>query len=109
MTKSSAHLNRMKADVLGAMAHPIRLAILDRLRGGGEVCVCDIADAVGAERSNVSRHLAIMVRTGILSDRKEGLWVYYRLRCPCVLEFLGCIEEVIRRQHKDLAAALGRR
>ncbi len=107
--KSSAHFNRMMADVLGAMAHPIRLAILDRLKGGREVCVCDIADAVRAERSNVSRHLAILVRAGILMDRKEGLWVYYRLRCPCVLEFLGCVEEVIRRQHRDLAAALGRK
>jgi DNA-binding transcriptional ArsR family regulator len=109
MAKSSAHLNRMKADVLGAMAHPVRLAILDCLKRGDEVCVCNIADAVGSERSNVSRHLAVMVKAGILSARKQGLWVYYRLCCPCVLKFLGCIEEVIRQQHKDLAAALSRK
>ncbi len=106
MDESSRRLNRMKAEVLGAMAHPIRLDILDCLRGGEEVCVCKIAEAVGAGRSNVSRHLAVMVKAGILSARKQGLWVYYKLSCPCVLDFLGCVENVIRQRHDEMSAAL---
>ena len=104
--ESRERLNRMKAEVLGAMAHPIRLAILDCLSGGEEVCVCKIAETVAAGRPNVSRHLAVMVKAGIITGRKEGLWVYYKLRCPCVLEFLTCVEDVIRTQHDELAAAL---
>lgn len=79
----------LQAEVVQALAHPIRLAIVDLLRGG-EVCVCDIAAAVGAERSNVSRHLAVMSRAGVVRTRKEGLKVFYELRTPCILEFLGC-------------------
>lgn len=106
--ESREHLNRMKAEVLSALAHPIRLAILDCLKGGEEVCVCKIAETVGAGRPNVSRHLAVMVKAGILIARKQGLWVYYRLRCPCVLEFLSCVEDVIRTQHDERTAALNR-
>jgi uncharacterized membrane protein YraQ (UPF0718 family) len=50
----------LQAEVIQGLAHPIRLAIVELLRRG-EVCVCDIAAAVGAERSNVSRHLAVRV------------------------------------------------
>ena len=45
---------RMKAGIIKGVAHPIRLAVLDSVQDG-ERCVCDIADEVGAERSNVSR------------------------------------------------------
>ena len=108
MEDSAERLNRMKADVLAAMAQPIRLAILDSVRDG-EVCVCRIAEVIGAGRPNVSRHLALMVKAGILSSRKQGLWVYYKLRCPCILDFLGCIENVIRQQHDELSAALNQK
>lgn len=85
-----------QAEVVQALAHPIRLAVADFL-GGGEQCVCDIAAHVGAERSNVSRHLAIMLKAGIVATRKEGVMVFYRLRTPCVLNFLGCATDVVRR------------
>jgi ArsR family transcriptional regulator len=97
----------MKAEVVKAVAHPIRLAILDSLRQG-EVCVCNIAERVGAERSNVSRHLALMVKAGVLTSRKEGLMVFYRLRTPCILHFFSCVENVLKAQLADRQAALGR-
>ncbi len=109
MSESAERLNEMKAEVIAAMAHPIRLAIIDCLKGGDEVCVCKIAEIIGAGRPNVSRHLAVMVKAGIITGRKQGLWVYYRLRCACVLDFLGCIENVIRQQHDELSAALNGR
>ncbi len=97
----------MQAQVIGALAHPIRVAIADLLKDG-EVCVCEIADRIGAERSNTSRHLAIMLRTGILRTRKDGLQVFYSLRTPCVLNFLNCatraIQQNIHEQTRTLAA-----
>jgi len=106
MDQTARHLYSMKAEVLKAVAHPIRLAILETLRDG-EKCVCNIAREVDSERSNVSRHLSVMVKAGVLSSRKEGLMVFYALRTPCMLEFLGCVERVLRNQHQENAAALG--
>ncbi len=86
----------MQALVIGALAHPIRVAIADLLKDG-EVCVCEIAQQIGAERSNTSRHLALMLKAGILKTRKDGLQVFYSLRTPCVLNFLNCATRAIRQ------------
>ena len=107
MDDQTRRLYRMKADVLKAVGHPIRLAIVEALRDG-ERCVCDIAEEVGAERSNVSRHLSVMVRAGVLTSRKDGLRVFYCLRTPCVLDFFSCVEGVLREQLVEDAAFLGR-
>ena len=89
-----------QAEVIKATAHPLRIAIVDCLRGG-EQCVCDIAEYVDSERSNVSRHLSVMVAAGILGSRKEGLKVIYTLKTPCILKFFECITEVLRQQIED--------
>ena len=89
-----------QAEIAKAIAHPLRLAIVDFLRDG-EQCVCDIAEHVGAERSNVSRHLSVMVNAGVLEYRKEGLKVIYRLKCACILDFFSCITGVLKQQAED--------
>ncbi|MHC4983320.1 MAG: ArsR/SmtB family transcription factor [Planctomycetota bacterium] len=98
--KRTKRLRRIKADVFRALGHPIRVGIVEFL-AGGEACVCKISEAVGAERSNVSRHLALMVRTGVLTSRREGLMVYYNLKARCVMNFLTCVENVLREQLAD--------
>ncbi|TKJ36277.1 MAG: transcriptional regulator [Planctomycetes bacterium B3_Pla] len=89
-----------QAEIAKAIGHPLRIAIIDFLRDG-EQCVCDIAQHVGSERSNVSRHLSVMVRAGVLECRKEGLNVIYRLKTPCVLDFLSCASRVLTHRAKD--------
>jgi DNA-binding transcriptional ArsR family regulator len=97
----------LQAEVIQALAHPIRLAIVDLLRGG-EVCVCDIAVAVGAERSNVSRHLAMMLKAGIVHTRRDGLKVYYSLRTPCVLDFMACATRTLEHDLRERTRVLER-
>jgi len=99
MNRRKAKLYELQASVLKAAAHPVRLAVLDCLRDG-EQCVCKLAEAVGTERTNLSRHLAVMVRSGLLSCRKDGLWVHYRLEAPCALKFLGCVCDVLKEREK---------
>jgi len=94
-----------KAELVKALAHPLRLAIIEFL-ADGERCVCEIAELAGAERSNISRHLALMVRAGVLSNRKQGLQVYYRLRCTCVAHFLECVANLLKERVKEDAAML---
>jgi ArsR family transcriptional regulator len=89
-----------QSEVAQAIGHPLRLAILDFLKDG-EQCVCDIAGHVGSERSNVSRHLSLMVKAGVLEHRKDGLKVIYSLKCLCILDFFSCIGRVLRQQAKE--------
>jgi len=89
-----------QAEIAKAIAHPLRIAIIDFLKDG-EQCVCDIAEYIGSERSNVSRHLSVMVKAGVLEYRKEGLKVIYRLKCPCILDFFSCMRRVLKQQVKD--------
>ena len=89
-----------QAEIVKAIAHPLRMAIVDFLKDG-EQCVCDIAEHVDSERSNVSRHLSVMVNAGVLGYRKEGLKVIYKLKTPCILDFFSCITGVLKRQAKE--------
>ena len=100
MNRNKQLLYAKQAEIAAAMAHPLRIAILDFLKDGRQ-CVCDIADYIGSERSNVSRHLAVMVNAGILEYHKEGLKVLYSLKCPCIMEFFSCVTNVLRQQAKD--------
>lgn len=97
MDKTARRLYEMKAEVIQAAGHPIRLAIIDFLKDG-EQCVCDIAAHVGAQRSNVSRHLAVMLKAGVVACRKDGLRVMYTLKTPCILGFLACVSDALRER-----------
>jgi DNA-binding transcriptional ArsR family regulator len=98
--KKKLLLFQKQAEVAKAIAHPLRLAIVDFLKDGQQ-CVCDIAEHIGSERSNVSRHLAVMVNAGVLDYRKEGLKVIYKLKTPCILDFFLCVTAVLKQQAKD--------
>lgn len=95
----------IKAEIISAAAHPIRLAIIEYL-SDGEKCVCDIAANINAQRSNVSRHLSKMTNAGLLSYRKQQQNIYYSLKTPCILNFLGCIDEIARENAKQAAKLL---
>jgi ArsR family transcriptional regulator len=98
--KKKLLLFQKQAEITKAIAHPLRIAIIDFLKDG-EQCVCDIAGHVGSERSNISRHLSVMVKAGVLEYRKEGLKVIYKLKCVCILDFFSCITSVLRQQAKE--------
>jgi ArsR family transcriptional regulator len=95
--KTHKMLYDRQAEILKALAHPLRIAILDFLKDG-EQCVCDIAKHVESERSNVSRHLAVMVSCGVLECRKDGLNVIYSLKAKCVLDFFKCVTTCLKQQ-----------
>jgi len=84
-----------RAAILKALAHPTRLFIVDVLNEG-EKCVCELTELIGADVSTVSKHLAVLRNSGLVVDEKRGLNVYYRIKMPCVMNFLGCVEDVIK-------------
>jgi DNA-binding transcriptional ArsR family regulator len=108
LTKHQQLLFEKQAEIAQAIGHPLRLAIVDFLKDG-EQCVCDIAEHIGSERSNVSRHLSVMVKAGVLDHRKDGLKVIYGLKCLCIVDFFSCISGVLKQQaveNRKLLAAL---
>ncbi len=100
LNKSEQLLFERQAEVAKAIAHPLRIAIVNFLKDG-EQCVCDISEHIGSERSNVSRHLSVMVNAGLLEYRKEGLKVIYRLKCACIVDFFSCVSRVLKQQARD--------
>ncbi|MDG5815906.1 metalloregulator ArsR/SmtB family transcription factor [Chitinispirillales bacterium ANBcel5] len=89
-----------KAAVLKAMAHPTRLFIIEQL-SENEHCVCQLTAMIGADTSTVSKHLSVLKNAGIVKDQKRGLMVFYSLKVPCVLKFMGCIESVLQENLKE--------
>ena len=92
--KTAAHYEA-RAKIIKAMAHPSRLFIVDEL-SRGERCVCELTEMIGVDMSTVSRHLSILKNAGIVDDDKRGSTVYYRLKVPCVLDFVKCVESVMK-------------
>jgi DNA-binding transcriptional ArsR family regulator len=78
------------AKLLQILSHPVRLRILDILRGGEE-CVCHIQSVLGKRQAYVSQQLMILRDAGLVADRKEGLNVFYRLADSTVIELLGIV------------------
>ena len=69
-------------EVLKALSAPTRLRILRLLLSmeGASLCVCEFVDALEEPQYNVSRHLRILKQAGMLSETKDGRWVYYSIR-----------------------------
>jgi ArsR family transcriptional regulator, arsenate/arsenite/antimonite-responsive transcriptional repressor len=65
--------------VFTALAHPLRLRALLLLEQERELCVCELTHALGVAQPMISRHLAQLRQAGLVQDRRQGLWIYYRL------------------------------
>lgn len=69
----------MPETLFQTLSDPTRLRILTLLAGKGELCVCELTHALGAIQPKISRHLATLRESGVVLDRREGLWIHYRL------------------------------
>lgn len=78
------------AELFHALADPTRIEILDELKDG-EQCVCELMEALQTGQSRLSFHLKVLKDAGLIVDRPEGRWMYYRLRA----ETMGELQELI--------------
>jgi ArsR family transcriptional regulator len=67
------------ANIFKALGDETRLRIMALLLHHGELCVCDLENVIGASQSKTSRHLRYLLHAGLVRDRREGVWSYYRL------------------------------
>jgi DNA-binding transcriptional ArsR family regulator len=89
---ASPELQSFKAEFFKALAHPLRIRILERLRGH-EHSVQELQAALDLDQPTVSAQLAVLRRTNVVGARKEGTTVRYALRDPLV----GDLLDVARR------------
>ena len=83
-----------------ALADATRLRIIDRLRDGEE-CVCNLTGPLGTRQSLLSFHLRTLKEAGLVSDRKEGRWVYYTLNLDVLDEMMQALE-MLKKPRKGL-------
>ncbi|MBN1409779.1 MAG: winged helix-turn-helix transcriptional regulator [Spirochaetales bacterium] len=109
MTEEEKYRSEARAKILKALAHPSRMFIVEKIKKKPH-CVCELAEMIGIDQSTTSKHLSILKSAGIIEDRKEGTTVYYSLRCACVMDFIGCIENVIKMNlERDLIFMKGKK
>lgn len=83
--------------VAAALADGNRVRIL-RAISGGELCVCELCDALDLTQSTLSTHLRVLRDAGLTASRKQGKWSYHRLTsfgCTVTEAFFGCFERAL--------------
>ena len=100
MNKNVKLIFRKQAQILKALAHESRLAIINRLYQG-KCNVGDLVEMIGDDQSTVSKHLSILKAAGIIDYIKNGKKSEYYLVIPCVIEFLSCATRIINEKIKE--------
>ncbi|MBA3236017.1 MAG: winged helix-turn-helix transcriptional regulator [Chloroflexi bacterium] len=92
----SAESQRQRYAAVGrALSDPKRLCVLESL-AIGELSVTDLSSRVGCQVPNMSQHLAVLRGAGLVSTRRDGNTIYYRLADPRVLEAYRLIQDIAR-------------
>ncbi len=86
------------AERFGALAQPLRIKLVDLLDQRGEATVQELADALPAQQQNVSKHLRVLHQAGVVTRRKDGTFVRYRLAEPDELALLEHVAVGIARR-----------
>jgi ArsR family transcriptional regulator, arsenate/arsenite/antimonite-responsive transcriptional repressor len=106
MKKSRTTIDRLE-DAFKALADRTRLRIL-ALLGDNEVCVCHLHDSLGVPQPTVSRHLAYLRRTGLVSARRDGVWMHYRVSPSLPLEIRQVLDAAVQALTSVTATARDR-
>lgn len=97
----------IRAKIIKAMAHPVRLMIIDFLKNG-EKPFSEVFNLFHLDKSTISKHLHVLKEAGIVSSRKDGIDMFYKLEVPCVIDFFSCVTAVIENNVKKQERYLGR-
>ncbi len=96
----SSAIRRLKADILQAVAHPTRIAIVEELQRG-EMSAGGLIARLGLDQANASQHLAILKTRQIVAHRKEGSQVFYSLRDPAMGEVFDLLKKMCKRRLEE--------
>lgn len=101
MTHQTDQIVKFKAEFFKALASPLRIRILDELRGG-ELSVSELRLRLSVEPTNLSQQLAILRSKSIIVGRKQGSNIYYSCRDPAIFKFLDAAKEIFNNHLVDI-------
>jgi ArsR family transcriptional regulator len=108
MPRTTTTADDPDVQLLQALAHPTRLAIVRELTSSSEVCACDFTSCCDVRQPTVSHHLKILKEAGVIAAERRGSWIYYRL-VPAAAERLRALAgELLGAPQLIPAAALRR-
>ncbi len=91
---SNKKIFELHAEVCKALAHPLRIEVIDLLKER-EYCFADILEVTGGLKSNLSQHLKVLTKKGILKMRKDGQCSHFSLASPKVAQACGLLRELL--------------
>jgi ArsR family transcriptional regulator len=94
--KTDLQLFQLQADIAKVLANPTRLRILNRI-GGGEVSYGALLEELGVSKTNLSQHLAILRKGGVVSVRREGVHVHFRLTFPEIKDLCSAMRDILAK------------
>jgi len=105
-------MNITAPSLFAALSHETRLRCVMLLMRHDDLCVCELTHAIGAAQPHISRHLAQLRELGLLVDRREGLWIHYRINPALPQWVTGLLQNTIQgvqglSPFKDDADVLG--
>jgi DNA-binding transcriptional ArsR family regulator len=100
-------LVELLAERFHALGQPLRIKLIDVLDERGEATVQELADALAAHQQNVSKHLGVLHQAGVVTRRKDGTFVRYRLADPDELALLEHVAVGIARRLRRQSRLVG--
>lgn len=98
-------LCQFRAEFFKALAHPLRIKILDTLRAG-EIGVNELGTRLGVEQSTLSQQLSILRTRDIVATRKSGNSVFYSIKDPAIFRLLDVAKEIFNNHLIDIKNVL---
>jgi len=87
-------------EVLRALAHPLRLELVAHVAARGPLCSCHLEADIDASQPQISKHLGVLHRAGLLERRREGRWVYFSINEEALDAAGGFVEELKASMHR---------
>ena len=94
-----------RARVMKALGHPLRVMIVDALHRG-DLCLCDLHPLFKVRQPTLSRHLAVLKQSGLITERRAGPRIILHLATPCILRAFDCAMEVVEADHRRRSRAI---
>jgi ArsR family transcriptional regulator len=84
----------MTLEAFTALAHPLRLQLIAHIAARGPVCSCHLEDVAGQSQPQISKHLGVLRRAGLVQRRREGRWVYYSVDPEALDSVRGFLDDL---------------
>jgi ArsR family transcriptional regulator len=87
-------------EAFSALAHPVRLQLIAQIAARGPICSCHLEEAAGQSQPQISKHLRVLRRAGLVQRRREGRWVYYSVDPRALDDVTAFIDDIRSSMHR---------